>query len=219
MIQIQTIASMRQQRPAEFDGLAAEIRRLGTDNRWIFGADYEFEGGWRLQQRTVEITALLLLLASLRPAGAYVEIGTASGGTTRLIHRHLTFEQSLSLDDGCHPDAGLQDVNLREIPRLVRYRGDSHAPGARAFLKRELQHPVAVALVDGDHTYTGVSQDVRLVLEHMKPGALLVLHDTVAVPDVGRCWQETIDANLTEPVAHFVDDHHAACGIGVARVR
>ncbi len=101
----ETIASVRGRRLAEFDGLVETVRGLGTDRMTMFGDDYAFDGGLRLQQRTNEIAALLLYLRERDPQGAYLEIGTASGGTTKLIQTHLNSEQVLTLDDGRHPDA------------------------------------------------------------------------------------------------------------------
>ncbi|MGE0424752.1 MAG: class I SAM-dependent methyltransferase [Reyranellaceae bacterium] len=46
------------------------------------------------------------------------------------------------------------------------------------------------AFVDGDHSYKGLRQDIFLVRELLKPGALMALHDTVAVPDCARVYSD-----------------------------
>ena len=195
------------------------MRGLGTDSVWIFGGDYRFEGGLRLQQRTAELAALLLYLRERRPRGAYLEIGTASGGTTRLIHEYLRPEQILSIDDGEHPNSHLQETNLVGIPNLLRHVGDSRAEAAREFIAANLSSPLAVALIDGDHSYAGIISDTRLALSFARPGTLLVFHDTVAVSDVRRHWEASVSAGAFVPVAQFVDDGPAALGIGVGEVQ
>jgi cephalosporin hydroxylase len=148
-----------------------------------------------------------------------LEIGTASGGTVRLVQTRLRSEQVLSLDDGRHPDAHLQDAHLGAIPNIARYSGDSHASAARDFIASNLSLPLGIAVIDGDHSYDGVLSDTRLVLSFAQPGTLLVYHDTVAVPDVRHHWRKAAATGLFAPVAHFVDDRPGALGIGVAEVR
>lgn len=184
----------------------------------MFGDDYRLEGGLRLQQRTNELAALLIYLRERRPRGAYLEIGTASGGTTKLIQTHVPSEQVLSLDDGRHPDAHLQDANLSEIPNITRYLGDSHVPAAREFIASNLSLPLGVALIDGDHSYEGVLADTGLVLSFAQPGTLLVYHDTIARQGVRRHWRNGAATGLFSPIAHFADDRPGALGVGVAEV-
>src|SRR5205807_8211929 len=100
---LETIASVRARQPTDFERLLTRLRGLGTDSVWIFGGDYRFEGGMRLAQRTQELAALLLFLRERAPRGAYLEIGTASGGTTRLVSEFVQPAQVLSIDDGAHP--------------------------------------------------------------------------------------------------------------------
>ena len=215
----ETIASIRGRKLAEFDQLVETVRSLGTDCMAMFGDDYAFEGGLRLQQRTNEIAALLLYLGERDPQGAYLEIGTASGGTTKLIQTHLNSEQVVSIDDGRHPDAPLQDANLGAIPNLARYTGDSHVSAARDFIMDSMSLPLGVAFIDGDHSYDGVLRDTTLVLSFARAGTLLIYHDTVAVWDVRHHWAKGAATGLFAPVAHFVDDRPGALGIGVAEVR
>jgi len=216
---VEDLASVRARNLPEFDQLITAIRDLGTDSMQMFGDDYGFEGGLRLQQRTNELAALLLYLGERRPRGAYLEIGTASGGTTRLIQTHLRSEQVLSLDDGHHPDAQLQAANLSAIPNVTRYIGDSHASAARDFIVSNLSLPLGVAFIDGDHSYDGVLEDTRLVLSVAQPGTLLVYHDIIARPGVRHHWRKGAATGLFAPIAHFVDDRPGALGIGVAEVR
>lgn len=215
----QTIDSVRERNRLQFDELVETIRSLGTDSMAMFGDDYRFEGGLRLQQRTNEIAALLIYLGERQPQGAYLEIGTASGGTTKLIQTHLRSGQVLSIDDGRHPDAHLQDANLEAIQNVARYTGDSHTSGARDFIAGNLRLPLSIAFIDGDHSYEGVLKDTLLVLPFTQPGTLMIYHDIVAVDSVERHWEKGAATGLFAPIAHFVDDRPGRLGIGVAEVR
>lgn len=216
----ESIATVRARHP-EFSDLREEIRALGTDSLAVLGEDYQLEGGLGLQQRTNEFAALCLYLLDRRRTGAYLEIGTASGGTCRVLQQRLGFDQILSLDDGKHPRAGEQQVNFAGIPEGVeihRYVGDSHAPTADEFIASHLVGRIGIAFIDGDHTYRGVLADTRLVLRYATPGTLLVFHDTVACLGVRFHWTIGAVSGLFRPVAHFVDDRPGALGIGVAEV-
>jgi predicted O-methyltransferase YrrM len=216
----ESITSVRARHP-EFDELQEEIRALGTDNLAVLGDDYRLEGGLGLQQRSNEFAALCLYLGERRPTGTYLEIGTASGGTCRVLQQRLAFDQILSLDDGQHPRAGEQAANFAEIAGsadIHRYVGDSHAPAADEFIAENLVASIGMAFIDGDHSYKGVLADTVLALRHTKPGTLLIYHDTVACTGVRLHWIVGAVSGMFTPVAHFVDDRPGALGIGVAEV-
>lgn len=194
---------------------------MGTDNLAIMGDDYHVEGGLGLQQRTNEFAALCLYLGERRPTGTYLEIGTASGGTCRVLQQRLGFDQILSIDDGQHPRAGEQDANFAEIAGqadIHRYVGDSHAPAADDFIAEHLIGRIGVAFIDGDHSYEGVLADTQLALRHATPGTLFIYHDTIACTGVRLSWLEGAMSGLFTPVAHFVDDRPGALGIAVVEV-
>jgi len=211
-----TIDSVRERDPRSFDEIVGKIRRAGTVSLRVCGDDYQFEGGLRLQQRTNEFAALCLFLRERGLDGAYLEIGTASGGTCRFLQGLLGSSQILSLDDGQHPDAHMQGDNFAGLKNLSRFVGDSHTPAAKRFIESKLAKPLAVAFIDGDHSYGGVLQDTQLVLPFTCPGTLLVYHDTVAVSDVRWHWVLGASSGMFLPLAHFVDDRPGALGIGVA---
>ncbi|HWF51697.1 MAG TPA: class I SAM-dependent methyltransferase [Solirubrobacteraceae bacterium] len=216
----ESIASVRARHP-EFDDRREEIRALGTDNLSVLGEDYRLEGGLGLQQRSNEFAALCLYLEDCGPGGTYLEIGTASAGTCRVLQERLGFEQLLSLDDGRHPRAGEQEANFAAIAGsadIHRYVGDSHSPAADEFIATHLAGPIGLAFIDGDHSYEGVLADTMLVLRHATPGTLLVYHDTVACEGVRNHWLAGALSGLFRPVASFVDVGPGALGIGVARV-
>ncbi len=207
-----------QTRNPEFSTLRDAIRAAGTDSLGHFGNEYAFEGGLSLQQNPDEFAALCAFLEERGPHRTYVEIGSASGGACLFLYRRLAFELVVSIDDGGHPRAPEQPANLAQIPGIRQYIGDSHAPGAAAFLEAELKRPIDVAFVDGDHSYEGVAQDIHLVRGFCRPGSLLILHDTVAAPGVEKAWLECLRSSSMKPVAEYVGTS-IPLGIGVAEIR
>lgn len=205
----------------EFGRIRDAIRRGGTDSLEHFGNDYEFEGGLALQQNPDEFAALVMLLKQRGPYKRYLEIGSASGGAAVFICREVGFERGYSLDDGQHPRAALRREHFADIP-IVQFLGDSHSPAAAEFLRDSLGGgSIDVAFIDGDHSFEGVSADVRLVLPHCREGTLLIFHDTRACSDVDRAWLETIRSRRVFPLAEFVgEDRPLGIGVGlVARGR
>jgi hypothetical protein len=64
-----------------------------------------------------------------------------------------------------------------------------------------LDAPVDMLFLDGDHTYEGVSADLRVWLPKLKAHAWLVLHDSGWAEGVQRAIRETVDPiQVTKPV-------------------
>lgn len=214
---METVASLQAAEP-EFEALFRRVCASGTDDKWWFGRAYDHVGGLALQQNPWELAALCLLLRRHEPRATYLEIGSASGGTCRFLHEQAGFGRVLSLDDGAHPRAGEQDANFAAIGEVERFAGDSHSPAAAAWLAERVPgRDLDVAFVDGDHAWRGVRQDVRLVLPFCRPGALLILHDTVECPGVKWAWRELRATRRVEAVAELAGPERPL-GIGVGRV-
>lgn len=201
-----------------FAAMRDKVRAAGTDSLSYFGNGYTHEGGLYLQQNPDEFAALALLLKDTAPiGGAYLEIGSASGGAAVFLHREVGFSRVLSIDDGNHPRATAQAVHFGQIECLTRYTGDSHSDDVRIFLRDTLVEPIDVAFIDGDHSYEGVTKDIELVLPFARRGALIVLHDIVACEGVKQAWVNLLGSARTHAVAEFVGDE-GPLGIGVAEV-
>jgi cephalosporin hydroxylase len=191
-----------------------KVREAGTDSLAHFGNGYTHEGGLYLQQNPEEFAQLALLLKDrARPTDTYLEIGSASGGACRFLDDECLFGSVVSLDDGNHARAKYQAELLPN--RIWRFRGDSHSAEAVAFLAQR-QSP-DVAFIDGDHSYEGVTADIAMVLPRCEPGALIILHDTVACEGVRRAWEELLMSGRAKKVAEFVGAEKPL-GIGVAEV-
>jgi hypothetical protein len=135
-----------------------------------------------------------------------------------LLPREVGFERAISIDDGQHPRAHEQKVNLAAIPGIRQFVGDSHCPAARTFLQEAVQGaPIDLAFVDGDHSIEGVWQDIELTLPFCRPESLLILHDTKACEGVELAWLRVAREGMVKPLAEFVGEH-LPLGIGVGRV-
>lgn len=214
---VDTIPDIRSRNPG-FSAVRDAIRQAGTDSLSHFGNGYSFEGGLSLQQNPDEFAALCEFLDERKPHRTYVEIGSASGGACLFLYRRLGFDQVVSLDDGGHPRALEQPANFAQISGIRQYVGDSHAPTAVSYLETELNGPIDVAFVDGDHSYAGVMQDIHLVRRFCRPGSLLILHDTVAAPGVEKAWLKCLRSDFLKPVAEYVGNERPL-GIGIAEIR
>lgn len=190
------------------------VREAGTDSLSHFGNGYTHEGGLYLQQNPEEFAQLALLLRDRAQRASYLEVGSASGGACRFLDGECAFSSVASIDDGKHSRAGYQDVLLPE--RAVYFRGDSHTSDAADFIDRESPSP-GVAFIDGDHSYEGVTADLEMVLPRCAPGALVILHDTVACAGVKRAWEELLASGGARKVAEFIGAE-MPLGIGVAEV-
>lgn len=195
-----------------FAEIRETVEKAGSDCQSLFGGTHD--GGYATQQNPDEFAALVcLLLNRCRPIDVYGEIGSAAGGTLRLIQELVDFAVAVVLDDGNHPKHSLWESNTGEFRnRVVIHRGDSHAEAAKEFVARTCAfQKFDVIFIDGDHSYEGVKKDIELVLPFCTPATLLVFHDTVCCPGVTQAFAE-----LPNKVAEFIGP--TGLGIGVARV-
>jgi cephalosporin hydroxylase len=184
-----------------------------------------------------EIEALLAHLERLRPR-VVVEIGTAHGGTLFLLSRvaaHDALIVSVDLPGGAfgggYPAwrAPLYRSFRRERQRIELLRADSHehATVERVRAIAGGAH-LDVLLIDGDHSYEGVSQDYECYGPLVRAGGVVILHDIVEstaearehnhfVGDVPEFWRQVSEGRER---CEFVEDPaQGYAGIGVLMVR
>ena len=202
-------------RHSDFAPVRAEILEAGTDSLQHFGNEYVAQGGLSLQQNPDEFAALCMFLDERDSHGTYVEIGSASGGACLFLYRRRHFSRVLSLDDANHPRAAEQPENFSHIPGIRQFVGDSHSQQALRFLNTELTAPIDIAFIDGDHSHEGVMKDISLLARFLGPGALMILHDTVAAPGVELAWIRQIRSARFKPLAEYVG-RVKPLGIGIA---
>ena len=187
------------------EALIDRIREAGTDSLAEFGNGYTHEGGLGLQQNPEELADFILLLKQRR-AETYLEIGSASGGMAKLLREEVGFEAVSSIDDGKHPRHGEHPIHNQLV-------ADSHSIEALAWaLKGESFDAV---LIDGDHSYEGVKQDIALAMQCSK---LIAVHDTIACPEVAQAWAEILATGKVREIARFAG-REKPLGIAVGEVR
>lgn len=209
----ETIGSVLSREGEQFKLLAMTVRLAGTDNLGHFGCGYMKEGGYSLQQQPDEFAAAIIVLDELVHGGAYLEIGSASGGACRFLHEYLRFSRVHVIDDRSHARWREQDAHFAAMsvpPRL--YIGDSHSPSAAAWVAENA--PYDLAFIDGDHSYTGCQADFDVVRSHAR---FVMFHDIVACEGVKRVWEDAVALGRLEPIAALVGAERPL-GIGIGRV-
>lgn len=178
--------------PSKVD-IGALIREAGSSDASFFGYP-EKEDGLFLQQDLGEFSAFVHYMATQVPAADLtLDLGIASGGQTKFLRDYFPCRRTIILDNGEHP----MFPHWKRIKSLVKTEfeleliADSHSTGVRKALAR-YENSLDFAFVDGDHSYKGLRQDIFLVTPLLKEGAIMALHDTAAVADCNRVYQELL---------------------------
>ena len=124
-----------------------------------------------------------------------LEIGTQHGQSTKSMLTALGKigkGKLLSLD---HKSRG--EILAAEFPDLKQYwefyKGDTHKQEtfekAKNFLEEGKMYDIL--FIDGDHTYEGAKKDFVQYSRLVKPGGIVIFHDTVNTNEgVNRVWAE-----------------------------
>lgn len=187
------------------ESLKDAIRSCGSDNEEFFGYPVK-EDGLFLQQDPEEFASFVeYLVNNCAPSKLSIDIGVASGGNTKFVRDFYPVEKTIILDIGLHPNHHhwsriKQLVNSDIVLELI---ADSHSPEVREKLL-PYAGQIDYAFVDGDHSYRGLKQDIFLMKELLMPGAVMALHDTEAVEDCNRVFQELRESSDFELLKNFV---------------
>jgi cephalosporin hydroxylase len=133
-----------------------------------------------MQQHT-EIVNLLRLVQELQPS-MLMEIGSAKGGTLFLLTRMAAADaRLLALDLDLTPaKLAVFPTFAQRAQQITCIQGDSHSPSIRRQIDRWLNgRQLDFLLIDGDHSYEGVSRDYELYGPLVRPGGLIAFHDIV----------------------------------------
>ncbi len=173
--------------------IVAAVKEAGSGQGHFFGFP-EKENGLYLQQDPEEYGAFVHFMATHLPEMELsLEIGIASGGQTKFLRDYCRIKKTLIVDIGQHE----LFPHWRRIKPMVKSEicleliDDSHSPRVREQLL-PYAGKVDFAFVDGDHSYRGLKQDIFLTKELLRPGGLMVLHDTAAVGDCKKIFDELL---------------------------
>jgi len=184
--------------------LIAAIKAAGSGDSDFFGFPAREEGLF-LQQDPEEYADFVRYMASeVAPADLTLDIGIAAGGQTKFLRDYYEARRTIVVDDGTHP----QFPHWQRIKRTVRTEiiaeiiDDSHSAKVRAQLL-PYAGKIDVAFVDGDHSYRGLRKDIVLTAELLKVGGVMILHDTAAVGDVHRVFEDLLFSKRFVLVRNF----------------
>ncbi len=185
---------------------AAIIESSGSGSAEFFGFP-ERPDGLYLQQEPEEYAGFVHYMATKAPpAKLSLDIGVASGGQTKFLRDYFPAEQTIVVDIGQHPDHHhwqriKRELNSELILELIQ---DSHSPAVRQALL-PYAGKIDFAFIDGDHSYRGLRQDIFLARELMRPGALMVLHDTLAVGDCRKVFDDLLESSNFNLMRNFAN--------------
>lgn len=132
-----------------------------------------------------KVDELTFLLCCLNPTDTVVEIGCDAGGTSWAI-KQMGVRRHIGIDlPGEKFSSGLAWQGDLSSPNSMLW-GDSHTNGIRNLLIDTLDgDKIDVLIIDGDHTYEGVSDDFRMYGKLCK--GIVVFHDVChhEDPEVG----------------------------------
>lgn len=165
-----------------------------------------------------ELRQAIELVISVRPS-VIAEIGCYRGGTLYAWRQVCERVYGITLlQDRKYEHGRVQELDTHGAVMLL---GDSHDPLTREWLEAELDgSPVDVLVIDADHRYDAVKQDLQMYGPLVRPGGLILLHDVLLrypdFPDeefeVWRLWEELQNCSDTSIIGTEV-------GWGVVRVR
>jgi predicted O-methyltransferase YrrM len=209
--------------------LAHRLAGVSTPPEWWALIDSYPE--FRPLQKERELARLLELVGSTQPA-RIGEIGTARAGTLFALARAARPDAVLiTVDAYLPPDLKAAIAAFRYANQtIISLEGDSHDGWVKEQFSSALHgSKLDVLLIDGDHSYDGVTRDWAMYAPFVREGGLVVLHDIV--PDfqqrygrattahtggVPRFWAE-----LRTRCAHteeIIDDRgQDGCGLGIVR--
>ena len=179
--------------PPALHEIVAAVKQAGSGHGPFFGYPEKHDGLY-LQQDPEEYAAFVHFMAThMSEMELSLEIGIASGGQTKFLRDYCRIKKTLIVDIGQHelflhwkrikPQVN-SDICLEIID-------DSHSSRVRQQLLKYAGQ-VDFAFVDGDHSYRGLRKDIFLTKELLRPGGLMVLHDTAAAGDCKRVFDELL---------------------------
>ena len=145
---------------------------------WLFTSDEHSRGIVRMNIAEAALlfrTAKETQISTTDPPLNFVEIGRKFGGSTVLIASTMTQRCTLwSIDIKRQPQV---EENLKRIS----YRGHINLidEDSKKVAKKWNHGPVQFLLIDGDHSFKGVSTDIKYWTPHVAKGGFVMFHDVI----------------------------------------
>ncbi len=147
----------------------------------------------------------MLAAASAPARGAILEIGSFKGRSTvglGLIARHYGLGPVVAVDPFTAPsstDPRLvgQSSTFEDFQANLRRAGVTDVVEPHRMFSRELapgwSRPLRLLWIDGDHTYEGAGEDIRLFKPFLAEGGILAMHDVLSnFPGATRAFLEQV---------------------------
>ena len=207
--------------PTTIDEITQYITAHGCWNREGYGT----------QQRQGELAQLVAyLLPEKARYRRFLEIGSAAGGTARILDDFLGFDSIHIIDDNA---LGFQDIRHEILPNAVEWIGDSLDHDCELWLKgaelpeipwiddgiggQPLWQGFDLVHIDAGHTLECVQHDTMiLAAEFASKGAVIALHDALCCDGVKE-WVAELRANESRYNLKYITTFGDDLGIGVFR--
>ena len=195
--------------PSEIHQLVLES---GSDHLKVFGG--KRYGGVNLQQVPDEITPCLYYLYVSGLVKTYLEVGAASGGLTYIVNKVLQPKAIVLVDNNLHGKSVYRKHILESVKR-VEIIGNSQSSGT--VKQVQLLHTMFdLVVVDADHRYHGVKQDIENYKSYCSH--FLLLHDTIACKGVKKAKEEFENDSEFSLAREFIStEHRQPLGIALFR--
>lgn len=138
------------------------------------------EGGYYIQQHPDEFAEAIMYLRSLERNFQYgLDIGIASGGSTKLLRDFVDIKHTITIDTGEHEFYKHWERIKKEVKSeiVTDILGCSTSDKTRQILA-PYKGKIDLVYIDGDHTYDGVKADYMVILPLLADKAILLFHDS-----------------------------------------
>jgi len=130
-----------------------------------------------LQDRRELSFALQIILKKIPSLNKVIEIGIYKGGTLRLW-QIISAPNAILVGVDSHDFTSGIFSHDKQVSLVI---GRSDSPGVIAKVKRIMGDDVDLLFIDGEHTYEVVKSDYNNYGSLVRPGGLIMFHDTQSI--------------------------------------
>lgn len=178
------------------ENLIKTIQAAGSDSVENFGGT--FNGGYHVQQNPEEFAYIIQVLTKFKVRGELLEIGSAAGGSARLLYELLDLSYVYIIDDNKHSKSVHRPDVLKNV-RHAEFVGQSQSPEAAQWLKNKNVRANLV-MIDADHSTEAVVNDTLLAAKFACDGAYFVYHDSLSCVGVAKAVNWLVAEGLLKRV-------------------